>query len=309
MPDPEGRDRTACSRGPSAAALASGSVRQAWSERTSGRITPNSSLAGARAAPVCGGGRNCPSAPGRKPGLSWNWGLPNCIGSVPTTLSPTIAFSMKRFPSSRGSLQRCGQVEWHPAQFSANSPFPVAALARSMRPRTSSGHCGGASLRSSSSSSIWPLKSMVDFEQALGARRRTEVSFHKHADRFAAVAQHRVGKRAAPLRPGRLRDVPDKGVFHRRHGGPPILRNAELRRHHLVMDQRQRVDPARAGRGRRQRSPRAVGMDGIRVVEQLPPQAVRPAASWAPIRVAMRSNLAGSNSVACKAPSKPSRNA
>jgi hypothetical protein len=37
---------------------------------------------------------------------------------------------MKRFPSSRGSLHRWGQVEWQPAQFSENSAFPLAALAR-----------------------------------------------------------------------------------------------------------------------------------------------------------------------------------
>ena len=69
------------------------------------------------------------SGPAITVGLLSNCGLPNWVASVPTRSTGTMAFSMNCFPCFFGSLQRCGQVEWHVAQFSANSCCPSAAFA------------------------------------------------------------------------------------------------------------------------------------------------------------------------------------
>ena len=158
-----------------------------------------------------GAGRCLLSGPAITVGLvNSNCGLPNTVASVPTRSTETIAFSMNRLPSFFGSLHRCGQVEWHPEQLVAKSCFPLAAFSRSILPRISSGHDGGARRRNRSSLTICPLMSTVESNSPSAGVFDVRSILANTPMTSPNIALDRIFQNAAPLRPSRLRDVPDK---------------------------------------------------------------------------------------------------
>ncbi len=116
-------------------------------------------------------------------------------------------------------------------------------------------------------------------EQPFRWRLRCQVHPGKHAHDLTQVSKQVVKQHTAPLRPGRLRDVPDKRRLDGRERRPPVFRNAEPPGLHLIVNQVERVHAPRSDDGRGHRKHAVIAVNRRRVffqtlAERLPAGAI-----------------------------------